>query len=193
MTQTINDDRVIELCLIGNEKAWSLFVERFATLIRWAIKDKISKTRLIVGANDIDDILQQVFADIWRKNRLRSLKKLSSIKAWLVIVAQNATIDFVRKDQRFRSASDILENESGCTAVDPRTETDSSDLRKVVNELISDLPIKERRIMTLELLYDLKHREIASIMNIPVNTTSTIISRIKQNIRNRLSERGYDV
>lgn len=194
MTQILHEDGLLKLCLIGDERAWARFVGRYACLIRWAITMKISNSRLSIDENEINDIFQQVFTDIWRNNRLRALKNARSLSSWLVIIAQNATINFARNKRRIpESQAEQLNEDAVHISINPRTEIDNSQLYKTVEELISSLPLKERRIMTLELFYDLKHREIANIMGIPINTVSTIIARIKQGLRDKLMRRGYNV
>lgn len=194
MTQALQEDELLKLCLTGNERGWAVFVERFACLIRWAIKVKISKSCLSIDENEIDDIFQQIFTDIWRNNRLSILKSSGSLSSWLVIVAQNAVINFARSKRRFlKSQAEELSEDTAHTSSNPRTEADSSQLHKTIEELISALPLKERRIISLELFYDLRHREIANIMSIPINTVSTIVARIKQDLRDKLTERGYHV
>lgn len=194
MNQVLQEDEFLKLCLTKDSKAWAVFVERFAGLVRWAIKVKITKSRLPINEDEIDDIFQQVFVDIWCNNRLKALRSARSLSSWLVIISQNATINFVRSEKRFlKSQTEQVSEDIAYTSINPRTETNNSQLYKTVEELVSVLPLKEQRIMTLELFYDLKHREIANIMGIPINTVSTIIARIKQGLREKLKERGYDV
>lgn len=195
MTQgRAQEDELLKSCLSGSEEAWAIFVGRFAQLVRWAIKARILNSRLAIDEDEIDDIFQQTFADIWRNNRLKALKNARSLSSWLVIVSQNAAINFARKKNRLLQAqAEELGEHTAQTSNNPRTEAHSSQLDKTVEELISALPLKERRIISLELFYDLKHREIANIMGLPINTVSTIISRIKVELRDKLTERGYNV
>lgn len=195
MRETFQEDQLLKLCIVGDEKAWAIFVEQFTALLRWAIKVKISKSCLSIDENEVDDILQQLFTDIWRNNRLKALRNSRALSSWLVIIAQNATINFAREKGRFlESQSEQFDEDiAAYTTVNPRTETDNSQLYKTVEELISALPLKEQRIMALELFYDLKHRQIANIMGRPVSTISNIISRLKQDLKSKLIRRGYSV
>lgn len=193
MTRVLQQEELLELCLTGDKQAWAVFVERFACLVRWAIRTKIAKSRLSIDEGEVDDIFQQVFVDIWCNNRLKALRNPKSLSSWLVIISQNATINFARSEKRFpKSQTEQVSEDIAYTSTNPRTEANNSQLYKIVEELVSALPLKERRIITLELFYDLKHREIANIMSIPINTVSTIIARIKQGLREKLKERGYD-
>ncbi|NQT90304.1 MAG: sigma-70 family RNA polymerase sigma factor [Candidatus Omnitrophica bacterium] len=194
MDHALEEDGLLRLCIDGDEKAWGVFVERFSALVRWAIKTKVSKSRLSVDEDEINDIFQQVFCDIWRKNRLRAIQNPRSVSSWLVIVSQNAALNFARsRGKTLTPQTEQLITEDLHTQANPRTETGSNQLHKTVEELISVLPLRERRIMTLELFYDFKHREIAGVMSMPINTVSTIIARIKHELKGKLAERGYSV
>lgn len=188
-------DELIRLCIAGDEKGWSVFVERFARLVRWAIRVKISQSLVSVNEYEIDEILQQIFVDIWKKNKLKNLNNPESISSWLVVIAQNATVDFIRSKIRLPAtqAEDLMEEAIPASTDNPRTEAEDDQLYKTVEELIELLPLRERRIITLELFYDLRHREIANIMGMPINTVSTIVARIKQELKEKLLKRGYDV
>lgn len=193
MTQVFQQEELLKLCLTGDKQAWTVLVERFGGLVRWAIRTKIAKSRLSIDEGEIDDIFQQVFVDIWCNNRLKTLRSVRSLSSWLVIISQNATINFARSEKRFlESQTEQVSEDIAYTSTNPRTRTDDNQLYKTVEELVSALPLKEQRVITLELFYDLKHREIAKIMGIPINTVSTIIVRIKQGLREKLKERGYD-
>lgn len=189
-----DNKELLDLCISGDEGAWKSFVERFAPLVFWAIKQKASRETASVNKSDIDDIFQQTFSRIWRNNRLNDVKNPNSISSWLIIVAQNTASDFIRKNRSSSRFSTLEEPPEGIASspTNPRTEADSRQLYQTIEELVADLPLKERRIITLELFYDLKHREISKIMDMPINTVSTIIFRIKKGLREKLKRRGYD-
>ena len=166
-------EELLRLCSGGDEKAWAYFVEEFSPLIRWAIKHKISRSFNYVDENDIKDIFQQTFTHIWHSNRLANLQKPGSLPAYLTVIAQNLTIDFFRKKRRFlKIKARRLTEKEFCAADNPRTESYNRQIEKDVKEQISNLPIKERRIIQLDIFYDLKHREISEMMEISINTVS---------------------
>jgi len=181
-------------CAQGDEEAWAVFVESFMSLIRWAIKEKMFKGFIAHNESDIDDVTQQLFIGIWQKNKLKTLKNSRAIRPWLVITAQNAAVDFARRrDQAVRPSDIAIDELPSLKTKDPCADAADNQLMEIVEELLSLLPVREQRIITLELYYDMKHREIANIMGIPLNTISTIIARIKHDLRARLKERGYNV
>ncbi|MDP8297969.1 MAG: sigma-70 family RNA polymerase sigma factor [Candidatus Orphnella occulta] len=189
------DQEFLRLCVIGDEEAWICLVKKFSGLVRRAIRYKIFKFFFNTNQGDIDEIFQQTFAHIWCNNVLSKITNPRSIPAYLTIVAQNVAADFVRnkkKHNRFRKNS--VDHQNASISVDTsRAEIDNRQLNDAILELAKNFTLKEERIITLDLLYDMKHREIARIMDMPVNSVSTIIFRIKKTLKEKLKERGYSV
>lgn len=194
MRQYSDYDSLLELCIQGDQNAWAVFVKQFSPLVRWAIRGKITQTTKPVNEHDIDDIHQQTFMRIWQNNRLKTLLHARSLTSWLVVTAQNTAVDYLR----LRKVSDLRPQEEldefpDSLSRNQRTDADANQLYERLDRLLSTLPLREQRIMTLELFYDFKHKQIAQVMDMPVNTVSTVISRIKHDLCKKLKEYGYDV
>ncbi len=189
------DEEFISLCSEGNEKAWDCLVKRFSSLVQRAIRHKAVRYLPRVNNDDINDIFQQTFAHIWRTNALSRIVSPRSVPAYLVIIAQNITIDFLKNRSRQKPRAACSEYYKFITTQQPspRSEAYNKQISSSIADLIKTLTLKEERIITLDLLYDLKHREIALVMDMPVNTVSTIIHRVKKFLKKRLREKGYDV
>lgn len=189
------DEEFLGLCVIGDEEAWVCLVQKFSGIVRRAIRSKVLRFFSSINQNDLDEIFQQTFAHIWCNNVLSKITNPRSIPAYLTIVAQNVATDFLRKRKRHNRFNEkSIDCQSAGLAIDTsRTEIDSRQLNNTIEELVKDFTIKEERIITLDLLYDLKHREIAHIMDMSVDSVSTIVFRLKKLLKERLKKRGYDV
>ncbi len=188
------DRELLRLCILGDEEAWISLVKKFSCLVRRAIRYKVIKLFSHVSQNDLDEIFQQTFAHIWCNNVLSKITNPRSISAYLTIVAQNVASDFLRNKKRLnRLGSPYRDHHCESMQTDrSRSEIDSRQLNNVISELVKNFTLKEERIITLDLLYDLKHREIAQIMDMSINSVSTVIFRVKKLLREKLKERGYN-
>ena len=119
------------------------------------------------------------------------MRSLQAIPSWLVVVSQNAAVSVIRRINRMPGLTEL--NDDIATDATPRSSVQDSDLYSQIEEFLDTLSMKERRIVSLEYQYGLKHREIAQLMDMPINTVSTILSRAKKSLRQRLKERGFDV
>lgn len=189
------EERLLSLCICGNEQAWAYLVNKFSGLICKAIRYKAARCLFRISQDDLDEIYQQTFAHIWCNKALSKINNPHSIPAYLAIIAQNITADFLRRKRRNNSLSKSGADYQNKTidSDNPRKHAYSKQLSAVIDRYIQGLTIKEKRIITLDLDHDLKHREIAMIMDMPVNTVSTLIFRIKKALKKELEEKGYDL
>ena len=195
MHRAISNAELVELCKSGDQSAWSIFIERFSKLVFWAIKYKINTLRLDLSESDVEDIYQQAFLAIWQRRGLVLLKDINKIQRWLIIVAQNATADYI-KVKRFSydagsNNQDSLTRISASSPI-PSEKLEEEGLQKEIDSFIENLSLKEKRIMTMSLHYDFKYKDIARIMNMPAGTVGTLIKRIKDSLKDYLSSRGYE-
>ncbi|MFA5069101.1 MAG: RNA polymerase sigma factor [Candidatus Omnitrophota bacterium] len=186
--------QLLMLCARGDDRAWASFIEIFAPLVNRAIRHKALSFYIRLSAGDADEIFQQTFTNIWRRKSFDRISNASSIQAYLTVIAQHTAVDFFRKSISHENVKEACWR-SGVyepyRQKGPRDIAEDNCLNETVNEYIEALTIKERRVMSLELVHGLKHREIARLMDIPVNTVSTIISRLKRALKERLEEKGY--
>jgi RNA polymerase sigma-70 factor, ECF subfamily len=184
-------DALLKMCADGDDKAWEGLVKAFSPLVYRTIRQKAFFNFTPIAQSDIDEIFQQTFTNIWRKKSLNKISNARSIPAYLTVIAQNTVMDFFRKNI---SQKKIKENYPADTAYKktPRDESQQSQIISDIDDFINGLTVKEREIITCELVYELKHREIAHLMNMPLNTVSTIIARLKYALKERLKEKGYD-
>ena len=149
-----------------DQHAFSYLYDNYAGAL-YGIINQIVPDREIAN-----DVLQEVFINIWKKIGTYDPAK-GRLFTWMLNIARNASIDILRS----RSYQDSLKNQSlpenvnsfGNTLVKPSI--DDFGLRKVVNKL------KEEQKILIELSYfqGFTHEEIARSLNIPLGTVKTRI------------------
>lgn len=131
--------------------------------------------RLIGSADDAEDITQETFIKIWKNAKRYDAKK--SFTTWIFGIAKNTTIDFLRKQKSLPFSS--FEDDEGVNLLeenlsDPFPLPDElarrADAAKILSDAIDELEIKYR--VVLHLYYDnhLNFREIAEILEEPIDT-----------------------
>lgn len=184
-------------------------MDRFSNLIYWAIKDRLRRSGCHFSDEDAEDIFQEFFASLWEKDKLAEIKDRNRIVGWLVMVAGNMAVDFIRKRRSHEPMSAISisrdpaydemgEGESirsGEIALSSSKDSPDrivhlNEMRQVLETTIESLPPRERTVITLSHLYGKKHREIAKLLKIPVNTVSIIVMRTRERLRKDLESKG---
>ncbi len=206
--KNLSDKSIVELCIARDASGWSAFVDHFSKLTYWAIKDRLKRYNLQFAEQDVEDIYQELFFSLWEKNRLTEIKNRAKISSWLVMVAGNAAIDHFRRKknegprisasifQRVHSDAEeaaedaVLADTLGSSEDDPRRIIYLKELDQVLKTAIGTLSPRERQAITLSFLYGKKHREIAQVLKISINTASTIIRRARARLKKELKKKG---
>ncbi len=132
------------------------------------------------------DIAQDITQEAMEK-ALRNRKQLvdpSAIKSWLATILSNCWKDYLRRQKRFEDF-DSLEFIDDTT---PEQTMAREEVCKKVRKNIEDLPNKQRMVITLIDIFELRYTEVAEILQIPVGTVMSRLSRARDNLRKTLIE-----
>lgn len=188
---------LIQLCLKQDKQAWNEFVGEYSALVLWAIKQRLKRCGYNFTEEDVSDIHQDVFFSIWRDKKLAQLKDKNKIVPWISMVAANKAVDYFKLVKRINPppAVSLFDHnrdtqEDALLSYKTLEEIYSNDIINAVSEALEGFSNQQKIIFKFNLLYQKTHQEIAEILNIPVNTVSTIISRSKQGVIEELIRRG---
>ncbi len=124
-----------------------------------------------------EDIMQDVYMKMIAS--IHQFKEKSNFYNWILQIARNTAIDYYRRDKKKRSL-DITDYDQLLVSKDQRPDEQESMTRmlEVLNE-------EERIIVLLKVVDEMKHREIAKIVNKPIGTVIWIYQKaIKKMAKN---------
>lgn len=175
---------LIERCIRREEKAWSEFIDKFTGLVYYSAKERLKRAGFNFSEQDVQDIVQNVFMEIWGKSRLIEVRDRHKIKAWLSIVGQRRALNFMRKKrERLLGEDELFKVEN---IVSDKGEESRMELVEELEKAMEGFSSKEKIILKLNIVHGKTHKEIADFMNMPINTVSTIIARRKETLRKLL-------
>jgi RNA polymerase sigma-70 factor (ECF subfamily) len=187
-----DDTRLLSQCIAGSEDAWREFLERYRSILYGSIL-KTLQTRNEPGemAEDIfQEVLLKLLADDCRA--LRSFEGRAQTSTWLARIAINATIDAVRRKRARRELSPEEDADTGRESsteeilkripVDARIleEISSKDL---AGQLLERMDEADVLVLRMYFYSGLKEREIADLLDVPLNTLSSRKSRALEKLR----------
>ena len=121
------------------------------------------------SVRDVDDVVQQSYLRIWRRQMLRPL---DSARSFLYSVARNLAIDALRRETKspIQAVPNVasLEVFDGCP--NPAEAACSSERLDLLVEAIESLPKRCREVLILRKLYDMSSAEIARKLGISEGT-----------------------
>src|SRR5213082_2138723 len=133
--------------------------------------------RVIHNEAEADDLLQEIFMEIWNQAKNFSAQKGKPL-GWMVTLARRRAIDGLRKKQAYARAEERLQNETEQQPdawVHNATEEEIvlSDTRALIRKVIAGLPPPQQQAIDLAFFRGMSQREIAAKTNTPLGTVKT--------------------
>src|SRR3954451_19360443 len=133
--------------------------------------------RVVHNEAEADDLLQEIFMEIWNQAKNFSSQKGKPL-GWMVTLARRRAIDGLRKKQAYARAGERLQSE---TEQQPdawvhnatEEEISFSDTRILVRKVINTLPVAQQEAINLAFFRGMSQREIAAKTNTPLGTVKT--------------------
>jgi RNA polymerase sigma-70 factor (ECF subfamily) len=157
------------------------------------IRDELEKRRELLyrlayswchNAALADDLVQDAMVKALKN--ARQLKDTAAIKGWLSKILANCWYDHLR---RYRETVD-LDNMPYEEATSTGDVHEQQDIVSRVRAMIATLPVGQRQVITLVDLAGFSYIEIAKILDIPIGTVMSRISRARGALRTKLAD--YD-
>lgn len=130
--------------------------------------------------NDAADLVQQTFAQWARKGH--QLRDPAFAKTWLFTTLRREFLGTVRKAARLSDEPPAEED----AALEPE-QAEALDAGTVM-ECLQKLPLEYREPLVLFYLQDVSYNEIAQILEVPIGTVMSRLSRAKSRLRAMLKD-----
>ena len=130
--------------------------------------------RIVGGTADADDVLQEVFLEIWSRAGRFDPERGRPL-AWMVLIARSRALDARRRIARRREVAAEL-SDSGATSTAPTPDAvEDAELATRAREALDRLPEEQKSAIHSAFLDGLTHSEIARQSGIPLGTVKTRI------------------
>lgn len=137
-----------------------------------------------VGPQHAEDVVSETFIAAWRSRDRFVDPSNNGLEAWLIGIARNIVASHRRKESRWlRMCADALHQRADASNVTDELEAvervDSSSLVRLakVTELLGKLPARERDPLLLHVLHGRTYSEISEMLDLPLGTVQSRISR----------------
>jgi len=148
-----------------NEKAFGYLYDNYSGALYGIVNSIVTEKEIA------NDVLQNVFVNIWRKIDLYDASK-GRLFTWMLNIARNSAIDELRsrgyresqKNQSLGENVDVAGTATGPAIQDVG-------LRKVLTKLKGELRI----LVDMSYFQGFTHEEISKVLNIPLGTVKTRI------------------
>ena len=167
---SIPDEALLKRISRRNQVALTELYGRYGQMLRTLIDSLVHE-----GA-EADDVLQEIFLQIWKEADNYSPKAGKPI-GWMATIARRRAIDRLRRRQAYFRAQeryrDMLEGQPRRPQRDAEKTFVLSDLRHFLKKRLRNLPRLQREAIELCFFKGLSHREIAIATCAPLGTVKT--------------------
>lgn len=171
----------ITAVLNGNHEIFDKIQKKYKRMITAVIR------RVVSNEMDIEDLVQETFIKAY--NALGSYDQRYNFSSWLMKIATNHAIDFLRKRklEMVSITTHSLENDDDDFIIqipDPNLLPDQSlsqkELENSINSILEKMPENFRKIIILRFQQELDYNEIAQKLSIPLGTVKATLFRAKK-------------
>ncbi|MEX0680418.1 MAG: sigma-70 family RNA polymerase sigma factor [Balneolales bacterium] len=131
---------------------------------------------MVGNAEIANDIFQETFTKVITKMD-ETYNEQGKWIAWVMRIAHNATIDYLRKKKRFVDVNsqddpdyDFYDRLTDETDRDAQEVIENNEAKDSLMKHISSLPKEQREVVMLRHYYEMSFKEIAELTNVSINT-----------------------
>jgi RNA polymerase sigma-70 factor, ECF subfamily len=179
--RVIEENELVKASLNGDKDAFGEIVNRYQKMVARTVKGMLGDS---VFAEDIG---QEVFIKLFYSlSEFRGEAKLST---YIQKIAVNLTLNEIKRRKRFfsmfsqKANNEMYEFEIADYDIEKRTEAS-----EIVNKALLAMDPKFRIIVTMRMLQGYSTKETAQILDLPVGTVLSRLSRAQTQLRNILEK-----
>jgi RNA polymerase sigma-70 factor (ECF subfamily) len=148
----------------GDERAMSSLYSRYSRVV-YSVA-----LRVLNDPSSAEDILQEIFMQIWRNPDSFSAAR-GSLGGWLAVVSRNRSIDALRRRRPVTSLDDVVL----ASGFNLANEAETNSMMERARGVIAKLPSEQRKTLEMAFFDGLTHSEIAEMTGDPLGTVKTRI------------------
>ncbi|HEY9098852.1 MAG TPA: RNA polymerase sigma factor [Thiobacillus sp.] len=130
-----------------------------------------------------DDLVQETMTKAWV--RRAQLRDQAALKAWMLSIMNHCWLDYLRSRREFDDVDD-WEDRLESRSDSPEACCNRQEVIACVRAAVAKLPIGQRQVLTLVDLEEFSYAEVAGILDIPVGTVMSRLSRARESLKNML-------
>ena len=159
-----SDTALVSAMANGDQHAMGLLYDRYSPIV-FSVA-----LRVLVDAAAAEDVLQEVFMQLWRNPRAFNSSR-GTLGAWLGVITRNRAIDCLRRRRPETHIDDVV------VSVEPDLASEAERARTVakIRTALDSMSVGQRIALEMAYFEGLTHSEIASKTGEPLGTIKTRI------------------
>jgi RNA polymerase sigma factor (sigma-70 family) len=175
------DYKLVQLALLGDQKAYAELMDRYKDALFFLL------LKMVNNKIDAEDLTIEAFGKAFRNIHLYTPN--FAFSTWLFKIATNNCIDFIRKNKAnvvsIDQPNDTEDSFSphvdiAASTPDPEESMIKEQNAKLIQDLVSKLKPRYRRLLELRYFKEYSYEEIAEELELPIGTVKAQLFRAKE-------------
>jgi RNA polymerase sigma-70 factor (ECF subfamily) len=176
-----SDEALVRAIAGGDRRAMqALYLRHKARVYRFVL-------RLAADAALAEDIVSEVFLDVWR--RADGFKAKSQVSTWILAIARYKALS-ARRGRSHEQLDDDAASAIADPADDAETTLDRHDRSTIVRQCLSQLSAIHREVLDLAYYHEKSVEEVAEIVGVSAGTVKTRMFYARKRMENLLETAG---
>lgn len=154
------------------------------------LKDKLFRLalRITLDRPEAEDVVEDVLVKVWELRNTPELQNVHNLEHYCTTMARNLAIDRAERHEAHNVSLDDADQEHlahqhADTAPRPDQQMERHDRHRWINELMQQLPEKQRTILQLRDIEEHSYQEVAEIMQITDSDVKVTLFRARQALK----------
>ena len=139
--------------------------------------------RMLRRKGVVDEVLNDTLLVVWK--RADSFNGNSKVSTWIFAIAYRKALKALRKLDD--PMEDTFADKRPSHEPGPEQQLDQTQTRAALADALHDLSADHRTVVDLAYFHEMGYREIAEIMDCPVDTVKTRMYHARRNLKSRLA------
>jgi RNA polymerase sigma-70 factor (ECF subfamily) len=185
----LTDREAIEKVVNKDSKALEALYDKYSPILFTLIK------KILSDKSKAKNVLADIFVIIWQKSDRYDLAS-DNLYNWLVFLARNKSIDFLKRERGEinEDYTDEYENQFIIPTISTKINSleidEAFNTRDIIYTAINNLTEAQQYVLSLAYYQGLKETEIAEKLNIPLPTVKTKLRVVLNSIKESMMKEG---
>jgi len=175
-----SDQAVISRCRRGSQSAFETVFERYQR------RTYLLALQMVGNREDALDASQASLAKAFMN--LDKFDSRRSFAPWLFRIVRNQCIDLLRKRRGKKTQPLDEAGGAACSTDDPVAAMQRDEMKKQIWSAMGKLSAREREVLILREFHDMRYKEIAAVLEVPIGTVMSRLSAARKNLRGLMLE-----
>jgi RNA polymerase sigma-70 factor (ECF subfamily) len=155
---------------VNFEEVFMQHLDAAYNLARWLTRDP----------SDADDVVQEAYM---RAFRFSDGFHGGDSRSWILKIVRNTCFTWLKKNRSHELVYELEENQHEAPTSNPEELLLERADRKILKDLLNDLPAAYKEIIVLRDLEGLSYKEISSVTELPIGTVMSRLARARKKLQ----------